>query len=95
MHGSGQAIPPLAVTVKPLWKRLSKAAIKGKEVGLVRADSGFYTEEIMSYLEEERLNYILAVRMYPNVKSEVWGLKEWITLTQGIELNEMRFAHEG
>ncbi|MEO1097714.1 MAG: hypothetical protein AAFX57_08165 [Bacteroidota bacterium] len=49
----------------------------------------------MSYLEEEQLNYILAVRMYPNVKSEVWGLKDWVSLTKGIELNEMKFTHEG
>ena len=80
---------------KPFMEETFKAALAGKEVGLVRADSGFYTEEIMSYLEEERLNYILAVRMYPNVKSEVWGLKDWVTLTKGIELNEMKFAHEG
>lgn len=69
-------------------------ALKGKKVGLVRADSGFYTEQIMSYLESKSLNYIMAVRMYPNVKSAVWGLNEWVSLTKGIELNEMTFEHE-
>jgi hypothetical protein len=29
--------------------------LKGKKVGLVRADSGFYTEKILNYLEEEQL----------------------------------------
>lgn len=48
----------------------------------------------MGYLEAEKLNYIIAVRMYPNVKSEVWGLKDWIGLARGIELNEMYFNHE-
>ncbi|TRX48069.1 IS1380 family transposase [Fulvivirga sp. M361] len=71
-----------------------KQALVGQKVGLVRADSGFYTEDIMSYLEQEQLSYILAVRMYPNVKSEVWGLKDWVKLTKGIELNEMTFSHE-
>jgi len=33
-------------------------ALKGKKVGLVRADSGFYTEELMSYLEKKELNYV-------------------------------------
>lgn len=70
-------------------------ALKGKKVGLVRADSGFYTNGLMSYLEEEQLNYIMAVRMYPNIKSEIWGLRNWIRLSSGIELNEMQFAHEG
>ncbi|MCP4456967.1 MAG: hypothetical protein GY816_02910, partial [Cytophagales bacterium] len=44
--------------------------------------------------KEEQHNYILAVRMYPNVKSEVWGLNDWVSLTKGIELNEMIFSHE-
>lgn len=71
-----------------------KEALKGKKVGLVRADSGFYTEELMSYLEEEDLHYIMAVRMYPNVKSAVWGIGDWVQLAKGIELSEMKFSHE-
>ena len=69
-------------------------ALKGKKVGLVRADSGFYTEELLSYLEEKHHKYIMAVRMYPNVKSAVWGLDNWVRLAKGIELNEMIFSHE-
>ena len=69
-------------------------ALKGKKVGLVRADSGFYTEELLSYLEEKKHKYIMAVKMYPNVKSEVWGLNDWITFAPGIELNEMIFSHQ-
>jgi len=65
-----------------------------KKVGLVRADSGFYTEEIMTYLDEQKKNYIIAVRMYPNVKSSVWGISNWITLAKGIGLSEMKFGHE-
>ena len=79
---------------KAFMKETFHEALEGKKVGLVRADSGFYTEELMSYLESEKLNYIMAVRMYPNVKSAVWGLQEWVSLTRGIELNEMIFSHE-
>ncbi len=64
-------------------------------IGLVRADSGFYTEEILSYLEQQNLNYIIATRMYPNVKSEVYGLEDWISICPGIEVNQMYFKHEG
>lgn len=69
-------------------------ALAGKKVGLVRADSGFYTEKILDYLDGEKLNYIIAVRMYPNVKNAVGGLKNWIELSKGIELNQMTFNHE-
>lgn len=65
-----------------------------KKVGLVRADSGFYTEELMSYLESKELNYIMAVRMYPNVKNTIGGLEDWVELTKGIELNQMYFKHD-
>ena len=58
-------------------------ALKGKRIGLVRADSGFYTEELLDYLETENQNYIMAARMYPNVKSAVWGLDNWMNLTKG------------
>lgn len=69
--------------------------LKDKKVGLVRADSGFYTDELLSYLEGEQLNYIIAARMYPNVKNEIYGLDNWIVLTKGIELNEMQFSQIG
>jgi hypothetical protein len=32
--------------------------------------------------------------MYSNVKSAVWGIDNWITLTKGIELGEMKFQHQ-
>ena len=46
---------------KSFMQETFKEALKGKKVGLVRADSGFYTEELLSYLEEEEHNYIMAV----------------------------------
>ncbi|MCZ2299825.1 MAG: IS1380 family transposase [Chitinophagales bacterium] len=70
-----------------------KKCLQSKQVGLVHTDSGFYTEEILNYLEKESKHYIIAVRMYPNVKAEVLSQKEWGTLAKGIELCEMKFAH--
>jgi hypothetical protein len=67
--------------------------LASKTVGLVRADSGFYTEEILDYLEQERKNYVITVRMYPNMKAEILGERKWITLAKGIELSEMIFSH--
>lgn len=80
--------------VKAFMEETFKEALKGKHIGLVRADSGFYTEDILSYLEKESLNYVIAVRMYSNVKSAVWGLKNWIQLAPGIDLNQMTFQHD-
>lgn len=68
--------------------------LSGTKIGLLRADSGFYTEEILSYIELQKLNYIIATRMYPNVKSEVYGIEDWISICNGIDVSQMYFEHE-
>lgn len=68
--------------------------LQHKKIGLVRGDSGFYTEDIMSFLETQQLNYIIATRLYPTVKNAIWSLENWTELAKGIELNEMQFKHE-
>src|SRR5690606_1619918 len=67
-------------------------ALGGQKVGLVRADSGFYTENILNCLEARSLNYIIAVRCYPNIKREIYGLKQWVEICDGIEVFE--FTHQ-
>lgn len=63
-----------------------------QEVGLVRADSGFYTESILNTLEARSLNYIVAVRCYPNIKRNIYGLKDWVSICDGIDVCE--FTHK-
>jgi len=70
-------------------------ALKGQQVGLLRADSGFYTQGILNCLETENINYIIATRFYPNVKRAAYGLDHWVSICKGIEVNQMYFAHEG
>lgn len=65
-------------------------ALHGVKVGLVRADSGFYTDEILSTLEDRSLNYIIAARAYANLKNEIHGMKDWVELCPGIAVNEWR-----
>ena len=42
--------------------------LSGKKVGLIRMDSGFFSNQIMSYLEEKDLNYIIACRFNNRIK---------------------------
>jgi len=79
---------------KAFMEETFKDVLRDKKIGLVRADSGFYTEELMSYLESEKLNYIMAVRMFTNVKNSVYGLDDWVELSKGIHLNEFIFKHD-
>ena len=63
-----------------------------KKVGLVRADSGFYAHDFLNYLEQEKkVNYIVAVKMYPTIKKELRMLQEWTHLKDGIETAEFEY----
>lgn len=66
--------------------------LKDKEVGLVRADSGFYAHEFLNYLEtEKQANYIIAVKMYSTIKKELQSQKTWWTLKDGMEICEFEY----
>jgi hypothetical protein len=67
--------------------------LKEQKVGLLRADSGFYTDKILSYLEDRKQNYIIAVKMYHNIKSMIYGLDDWVEICNGIEVSQMHFNH--
>jgi hypothetical protein len=79
---------------KEFLEETFEEVLKEKRVGLLRADSGFYTDNILSYLEKRTQNYIIAVRMYPNVKNRVYGLENWVEICKGIEVSQMLFNHE-
>jgi hypothetical protein len=55
--------------------------VKDKKVGLIRADSGFYSNDFLSYPEDDKkVNYIVAVKMYPTIKEELRTKKGWLRL---------------
>jgi hypothetical protein len=46
----------------------------------VRADSGFFAEELLKYLEELKLGYIVVAKLTPWLKREAARVKEWRAL---------------
>jgi len=68
--------------------------LEGQEVGLLRADSGFYSNKILEYLEEKNQNYIIAVKMYPNIKSSIYQIDDWVEMYKGISVSQMYFNHQ-
>lgn len=78
---------------KSFLEETFEEVLKDQEVGLLRADSGFYTEEILKYLESRNQNYIIAVRIYPSVKNSIYHLEDWVEICKGIEVNQMKFQH--
>ncbi len=44
---------------------------------MVRADSGFFDDKLLSFLEEQELPYIVLARLTRWIKSEVTNISEW------------------
>ena len=66
-------------------------ALKGKDIGLVRADSGFYSNNFLKWFEKRDLNYVVAVKFYQNIKFEIGKIEKWIEITDGLEVCNMYF----
>ena len=62
--------------------------LKGKTIGLLRADSGFFGEEIFEYLENLKINYIIAAKFYPTIKRTIAETGKWLYLAEGVEVAE-------
>ncbi len=57
-----------------------------KQVGLVRADSGFYSDGFLCSLEDRQLCYITAVKFYQPIKTLLTSPQQWISVTKGINI---------
>jgi hypothetical protein len=71
--------------------------LSGKKIGLLRADSGFYGEEIFQYLEKrkewrEPINNIIAGRLYNPVQKKISQQNIWLTAGEGIEIGETQYC---
>ena len=61
----------------------------------LRADSGFFLAEFLNYLEERRLPYAIAVRLNPQIKRTVAGLRQWSVFAPGLEAAETTYQALG
>ena len=62
--------------------------LAGKKIGLVRADSGFFSDLILSRLEEKGLNYIVACRLNRRIKYTMASESKWVNVAEGIDIAE-------
>jgi len=65
--------------------------LRGKTVGLIRMDSGFFAKEILDYLEEKELRYIVACRFTWPIKRELVRGRIWTEIADGIEMAETTY----
>ena len=65
--------------------------LRGKTVSLMRLDSGFCSEEIMSYLESKPMDYVIAARFYEPVQRVLKASQSWLRVDEGIEISEVQY----
>lgn len=65
--------------------------LRGKRIGLFRADSGFYDKKVFNYLERKEIEYIVAVRLYAPVQQLIAGHPTWLQISEGVEIAESSY----
>lgn len=68
--------------------------LEGKMISLLRADSGFYSKEIFDYLEAKTIKYIIVARHYSTIQRKVAGIKNWWTLSDGLQIAETTYQSD-
>jgi hypothetical protein len=71
------------------------AILKGKTVGLLRADSGFYRLDVIKWLENKGIDYLIAIKMYPFLRLTLKDHVKWIMIDDGIEIGEFNYQGIG
>jgi hypothetical protein len=61
----------------------------------VIADSGFYLKQFIEKLEEEKLTYIIAVRLIQPLQRKIYSLTDWKEIAQGLSVSEFSFMPLG
>ena len=62
-------------------------------INRVLCDSGFYEATFIEYLEHTCLSYIIAVPISPTIQREILQVKQWHTISKGVEVGEFVFQH--
>jgi hypothetical protein len=67
--------------------------LKGKKVGLLRADSGFCQKAILEHIEREDrpIPYIIAARLYRPVQRMLAAHRQWFKVEDGIEVASISY----
>lgn len=65
--------------------------LKDKMVGLFRADSGFCSEKIFSFLENRTIPYVIAGRMHAVLQQKIKENKTWNVIDKGIWVCEFTY----
>jgi hypothetical protein len=65
--------------------------LKNKTISLIRLDSGFFQSDILDYLENKKMDYIIAAKFTQPLQRVIGTSTSWLTLDTGIEICEQLY----
>ena len=66
-----------------------------KTVGLLRADSGFFDDAILRFLEGRKIDYIISAKLTQAMQAAIVRNARWWALETGLELAEIAYQAQG
>jgi hypothetical protein len=65
------------------------------KLACVRADSGFFADGLLTFLEDKKLFYIVVARLTRSLRDQCAGLREWRALDENFSVGEIRLQLHG
>jgi hypothetical protein len=69
--------------------------IDKSNIGLIRADSGFFSENTLAYMESNGLKFIISAKMYSGLVQKIFDSKNWVQNGNGIDICSFDFKFKG
>jgi len=86
--GTARGVEEFLKEALALWGQRQK-------IRLLRADSGFFDDQLLSFLEQRRLPYIVVARMTKWVKRAAQRVEQWTVLDDNYAAGEFRLQLHG
>ncbi len=86
--GSSRGVEEFLQEALALWSQRQK-------IRLLRADSGFFEDRLLSFLEQRRLPYIVVARLTKWVKRAAQSVEQWRELDENFAVGEFRLRLHG
>jgi hypothetical protein len=61
----------------------------GTSIRTVRADSGFFDQALLDFLEDRGLSYVMVAPLTPRLKRQCAGLKQWTAIDEHLAAGEL------
>jgi hypothetical protein len=86
--GTSRGVEEFLKEALALWGQREK-------IRLLRADSGFFDDKLLSFLEQRLLPYIVVAKLTPWVKRAAQGVEHWTRLDDDYAVGEFRLQLHG